>query len=245
MHLRDFDKLLITDQMTDLENNSSINVLRVDFELENNARKAELIKFLPPEWSEFIFFDTDIEVFDDLSLGIEKALFHGFALAPANSYLLEQYSSFDKIMILEGIEPKGQLQYNSGLFFFSTAYPGVKEVLKLWLDLCRKYSGRSGAWKGDQPYLNLAFEISKFAPYCLSPNYNYRPSRSRIQGKIRVWHSWRPAPANINEQYRKWRTFDFRSGAFKLVDSPNSIRKGFRRFSRRIKKLVPRIRHSL
>ena len=156
--------------MTDIGNVSGLRVLRVDFELNNNARKAELIKFLPPDWSEFIFFDTDIEVLDDLSLGLEKALFHGFALAPANGYLFEQYGAFDKVMLLEGIEPKGQLQYNSGLFFFSTAYPGVENILRLWLDLCRKYSSRSVCWKGDQPYLNLVFEISKFAPSCLSRN---------------------------------------------------------------------------
>ena len=49
VHLRDFDKLLITDRMTDIGNVSELRVLRVEFELNNNARKAEPIKFLPPD----------------------------------------------------------------------------------------------------------------------------------------------------------------------------------------------------
>jgi len=223
-HLREFDKLLITDRETPVDTNDEISLLRVDFELVNNARKAEISRHLPQRWTNFILLDSDTVVLGDLALGVEKALRHGIAMAPANTYLLEQYPRVETVMQREGIQPRGQIQYNAGVVFFSTSYPGVKAVLDLWLQLCKRYSEAKYAWSGDQPYLNLALELSEFSTYCLSRNYNYRPSSIPIQGIVRVWHSTDTVPGNINSEPSKWRRFNSRLGVFENMRSPKSSR---------------------
>jgi len=52
-------------------------------------------------------------------------------------------------MKLEGVDCKGQLQYNTGVIFFKNT-PVVKSIFMRWMELALKYQQ---AFKNDQPFL--------------------------------------------------------------------------------------------
>jgi len=108
---------------------------------------------------------------------------------------LDRFKDFYEIMELEGVEPRGQLLYNSGVVFFSTD-PAVLQVWRLSEALARKYP--EAPWS-DQPYLTLALEMLGVNPYTLSTGYNHRAFGELISGVIRIWHSYKPVPYNVND----------------------------------------------
>jgi hypothetical protein len=91
----------------------------------------------------------------------------------------------------EGVAPRGQMIYNSGVVFFDATRPGVRAVFRLARELAAK--DPAGAWS-DQPYITLAMELTGFNPYTLSPSYNHRAFGELISGSIRIWHSPAPVP---------------------------------------------------
>ncbi len=111
-------------------------------------------------------------------------------------------------MISEGITPKGQMQYNSGVIFFSFRDEVVR-VFKKWNELAEKYKLR---W--DQPLLTLAMELLDFRPYVLSLNYNYRGMGVPIIGNVRIWHTPHEPPAELNDQPGWWPMRYFVNGKF-------------------------------
>jgi len=163
-------------------------------------------------------------VVGDVSLGIEKAEKHGFALVQANSYLLDDFKKFHKVMEEEGVEPRGLPQLNSGVVFFSTRHNYVGKVLAEWRRLCKQYSGLDWTWSGDQPYLNLALELHGVVPYTLTRNYNYRPKRDPVFGPVKVWHSNSPPPENLNVQRNNWRRYDAKGKTMVSVLDDRSLR---------------------
>jgi hypothetical protein len=194
--LPDYPLFLVTDEHTQVDGfDNRLHVIRTVFELDGKARKCELGKHLPEGLDSILFLDVDTRILDDISLGFEKAEKYGIAMAQAAHYSLDHFKNFSRIMVLEGIKPRGQLLYNSGVIFFSLT-PCVREVFELWTKLGVKYP--DAPW-GDQTYLTLAMELLDFVPYTLSTGYNHRAFGELISGEIRIWHSFKPVPENVND----------------------------------------------
>jgi len=193
--LPDYPIFLITDQETNTDPlPESVQVKRVEFALEGKVRKCDLVNHLPEGFDTLLFLDVDTRVLGDISLGFEKAGIHGIAMAQAAHYSLPSFWNFSQVMVAEGIIPKEQLLYNSGVVFFSTR-DDVLEVFRLSETLSKKHS--ESPW-GDQTYLSLAMEILNFNPYTLSSSYNHRAFGELIFGDIRIWHSYKQVPENVN-----------------------------------------------
>ena len=172
---------------------SDVKIVRSDFQLSGKARKLELFTRMPQEIKTALILDADTRVIDDISFGFEKAEQHGLAIAPAPHYSLADFRSFREAMQNEGVTPRGQMIYNSGVVFFAPHHAEVRAVFEKALALAQKYRDRE--WS-DQTYLSLATELQKFNPFTLSPSFNYRGFGELISGSIRVWHSYEPLPPN-------------------------------------------------
>jgi hypothetical protein len=192
----DYPIYLLTDKITSIQNLEHLSkVIRIDFELDWKTRKAEMVRCFPEQEHTLLFLDTDTRLLGDISLGFDMAEKHGIAMAQAAHYSLEHFKDFAKIMKLEDLKPRGQLLYNSGVIFFHLN-PKVREVFRKFRKLALKYP--DAPW-GDQTYLTLAMELQGFNPYTLSTGYNHRAMGEMISGEIRIWHSRKPIPKNVNE----------------------------------------------
>lgn len=198
--LPDYPIFLITDHDTPFDH-PKVTVRRVDFKLmglKGHARCGELWDHIPPEFDTYLYLDVDTRILGDISLGFEKAEQCGMALAQAAHYSLEHFRAYSEVMIAEGVEPKGQLIYGAGVIFFART-PHVEKVMREYRRLCAQYSDTPEARWGDQPHLSLAMELHKLNPYTLSTGFNHRAFGEWISGEIRVWHSYKPVPDNVNE----------------------------------------------
>jgi hypothetical protein len=190
--------VLITDRETDTAALAShVRVIRRDFALHGKDRKAEALAALPAEFETVLFLDADTRVLDDISLGFDQAELHGIAMAPAPHYSLGDFASFGQVMLREGVPPRGQMIYNSGVIFLAANREDVRAVFALMAALARK-DENDARWS-DQPYLTLAMEMLGFNPYTLSPSFNHRAFGELISGTIRIWHSMDPVPAGAAE----------------------------------------------
>lgn len=185
---------LITDKETDTSQlPGNINIVETEFTISGNRRKNALVRDLPAGLSTVLFLDVDTIVLDDISLGFDMAEKFGIAMAPAPHYSLGDFRNFKEIMKSEGIKPRGQIVYNSGVIFLSLKHAKVRPIFDTALSLAEKYAGTP--W-GDQPFLSLAMELQEFHPYALSPSFNYRAFGELASGNIRIWHSYQPVPDN-------------------------------------------------
>ncbi len=180
-------------------------VVIAEFALTSYLRKCELYRLLPAQYDTFLFLDVDTQVIGDISLGFEKVSKYGIAMAQAPRYSLERFQGFDAIMRAAGVTPRGQLQFNSGVIFFHRR-PDVEAVLLKWESLAHEYGGPNGEFAelskvfGDQPYLTLAMEVLGFNPYVLSTAFNHRAKGELIDGDVRIWHSYKAIPADLNAE---------------------------------------------
>lgn len=185
---------LMTDPETDVAKlGREVEVVRHEFQLSGKARKTELFTRLPEEIEAALVLDADTRVIDDVSLGFDQAEKHGIAIVPAPHYSLADFRSFGEVMLKEGVTPRGQMIYNSGVVFCAPHRADVRALFERALKLAQKYRDRE--WS-DQTYLSLALELENFNPYALSPSFNYRGFGELISGSIRVWHSYEPLPRN-------------------------------------------------
>jgi hypothetical protein len=190
--LPSYPVLVVTDPDTDTTAlPAGVSVVRHDFKLRGKDRKLEAFAALPEGLKTALFLDTDTRVLDDISLGFEKAERHGIAMAAAPHYSLGDFRTFREVMQREGIDPLGQMIYNSGVMFFAWDRPDVRAVFALALELAQK--DPLARWS-DQPYITLAMEMTHFNPYTLSPSFNHRAFGELISGSIRIWHSNDPVP---------------------------------------------------
>ena len=194
-----YDLFIVTDQTTEISN-PKLNIIRADFETDGLLRKTELINYLPEGYNVFLFLDSDTVVLEDISLGFEKARKHGIAIAPAPHYSLDYFFGFGKIMKNEHMQTLGQLHYNTGVIFFNTK-ENTLSVFKKWKTLAKKYQK---VRQNDQPFFSMALEQLEFNPYTLSISYNYRGYGDAISGKVRIWHSHKPMPKDINQFKLVW-----------------------------------------
>lgn len=200
-HIRHYDKILITDEKSDVTSLKSLvtNVVRADFRLNGLLRKTEIAGHLPIGYKGYLLLDSDTIVIGNISLGFEMADLHGVAIAPAPHYSLDVFLKFGRIMEMEMLQPMGQLQYNTGVIFFNTSEK-VHSLFRKWEELAMKYQDPAN----DQPFFTLAMETTGFNPYTLSISYNYRGVGDAISGDVRIWHSHGSMPDNINEYDFPW-----------------------------------------
>ena len=199
--LPDYPIFLITDHDTPIPApHPRVTVRRVDFKLmglKGHARCGELWDHIPPEFDTYLYLDVDTRILGDISLGFDKAEQHSMALAQAAHYSLEHFRNYSEVMIAEGVEPRGQLIYGAGVIFFARN-THVEKVMREYRRLCAQYSDTPEARWGDQPHLSLAMELHGINPYTLSTGFNHRAFGEWISGEIRVWHSYKPVPENVN-----------------------------------------------
>jgi len=177
--LPEYPVFLITDSATNVSGlSANITVVPHDCELSGKARKTELFTCLPEQIQTALILDADTRVIDDVSLGFEKAERHGIAMVPAPHYSLADFRDFRQVMLTEGVMPRGQIIYKSGVIFCTPHRPDVRAVFDLTLALAQKYRDRE--WS-DQTYLSLAMEMQAFNPCTLSPSFNYRGFGELIQ----------------------------------------------------------------
>jgi hypothetical protein len=194
--LPDYPLFLMTDEASKIDNlPKTVEVLRSDSKLSGKARKTEFFNRVPEQIETVLLLDADTRVIDDVDLGFEKAEKHGLALVPAPHYSLADFREFREVMLNEGVTPRGQMIYNSGVMLYTPQRPEVRSVFDLTLKFAQKYSER--VWS-DQTYLSLAIEILGFNPHCLSPSFNYRGFGELVSGSIRIWHSYEPLPKNAS-----------------------------------------------
>jgi lipopolysaccharide biosynthesis glycosyltransferase len=231
-----YDKFLITEKQYQDVQLPNVKVIGVNFETKEFLRKAELYNYLPQNYDSYVFLDTDIQVLGDISFGFEKAEMNGIAVSPESHYCLDRYFNFGKIMKREKLSCSGQLQYNTGVIFFSRSKK-VKDVFDLWFKFAKRYFKD---FNNDQPYFTMAMEACSFNPYTLSINYNYRGTGEQISGDVRIWHSHYKIPKNINEDVNLW---PMRSVLYDKLTSPKrskwlEINHNIREFYRRYKKTL-------
>lgn len=191
--LPDYPVYLITDRTTAVDTlPPGVTVVRHDFRFHGKLAKIELLDALPPEIGIALFLDVDTRVLGDISLGFEKAGIHGLAMAPAPHYSLEHFRNFGTVMDREGVPRRGQLCYNSGVMFFDSRSADVRAIFRLAAEVASR--DEATPW-GDQTYISLAMEMLGFNPYTLSIAFNHRGFGELVSGPVRIWHSYKAAPA--------------------------------------------------
>lgn len=164
--------------------------------------KSEVGRLLPKDYDTFLLLDSDTHVLMDVSFGFESAELHGIAAAMASHYSLEHFWGFDRVLAQVDFPSVDTLQYNTGALFLARR-DDVWAVLDAWHDLCATL-GMSQRFPSDQPFFTLAMERLDFNPYTLSRAYNYRDSGEPVSGYVRIWHSRRPPPADVNVFDKPW-----------------------------------------
>lgn len=233
--IHQYDIFLITDQTTPVDENAELftKIIRTDFEHAGLLRKTELTHFIPAGYHAYLFLDSDIIVLEDISLGFEKAKQFMMALSPSPHYSLNDFWNFDSVMKEENIPLKGQLQYNSGVIFFTNTSK-VKEIFKRWNQLAKKHQ-----FHNDQPLLTMAMEQADFNPYTLSPSYNCRGFGELLCGKVYLWHSHLPMPEKINDFETPWPPRRIIGGRIEYFAERTSIKKIIlSRFKKNFRKLL-------
>ena len=199
------DRILITDAEGATyanDNPAFTSIVQTQLIHANNLDKSRLIDLLPDGYDTFLYLDTDTKIVGDVSLGFAKAERHGIAMAPAPNYNLPEFFNFARIMRELGVEPAGQMMFNTGVIFFQLT-AAVRQVLERWRDLCASV-GAKNDFPRDQPFLNLALEQCGVTPYVLSPLYNYRGLGEYAVGNIRIWHSHFAPPPDLNDFENAW-----------------------------------------
>lgn len=183
--------------VTDSKNFSleGLKTLYFCFEEQGFFRKAEVFAagLFPPD-SIVLFLDTDTCVLDDVEMGFAAASRHGLALAPAPTYLLDEYRATADVLTAESVDPAGQLLFNSGVIFFKNGSANAA-LFSHWLEICHRHSK---ILKGDQEALTIAMEKMHLNPYVLSKSYNLRGIFEPVIGRTRIWHDRLPPPKNLN-----------------------------------------------
>lgn len=207
--------ILITDEATRAaadQTEAFDHVITAQFDQGHRGllAKSEMWNWLPDAYDSFLFLDTDTHVLKDIEYGFERAEQYGMAIVPAAHYCLDHFWEFGQVMDEEGVEKKGQLQYNTGVIFF-TRTSAVQQVFERWKNLAVEYAH---IHHNDQPYLTLAMDQLDFRPYPLSPNYNYRGMGVPIIGEVRIWHTPHEPPDDLNDQPGWWPMRYFVNGRF-------------------------------
>lgn len=159
--------------------------------------KAAMFELSPFE--ETLFLDLDTVVLGCLDFGFQKAQQFGLALAICESPWARRYRH-----VFYGDE----IEYNTGVIFFNKK---AKDVFDAWRELSISVNSEAfgvsfdsgeiyNMTANDQASFALAIERTKFNPFVLPMNWNFRPMWHRsFCGPIKVWHDYADPPPFFEE----------------------------------------------
>jgi hypothetical protein len=173
-------------------------IIKVDAPSEDPGslnKKAAMFDLSP--FDETLFLDLDTVVLGRLDFGFEKAAQHGMALAICEAPWGRRYPK-----IFQG----DQVEYNTGVIFF-TKQPKI--VFDQWKALAGSIdssiilvnNGQIATMPAnDQGSFALAVEKTKFNPFVLPLNWNFRPIwHKSFFGPIKIWHDYSDPPPIFDE----------------------------------------------
>lgn len=157
--------------------------------------KSQMMDMSP--FYETLFLDIDTVVMGNLDFGFIKAQQFGLALCVCEAPWARRYRN-----IFLGDE----IEYNTGVMFFSKASAIVFEEWKKLAKICdssMELVNQGEVRKmeaNDQGSFALAIEKTGFNPFVLPLNWNFRPMWQRsFFGPIKVWHDYADPPPFFEE----------------------------------------------
>ena len=145
-----------------------------------------------------IYLDADTIVMGPLDYAFEKAVQFGLACCICECPWAQRYNGLRQM--------EGLVEYNTGVLFFTQE---ATPVMYMWERLARVVDSSAryidnGVEKtmehNDQAAFARAVEITRFNPYVLPLNWNFRPKWHRsFFGPIRIWHDVAVPPAEISD----------------------------------------------
>jgi hypothetical protein len=148
--------------------------------------KATMFDISPFE--ETLFLDADTVVLDRLDFGFERAAQFGLACCICECPWARRFGGVSGEVV----------EYNTGVLFFTRAAQPVFDSWRHWaarLDSSVRYIGRSGGMEmmlaNDQASFAQAIAETRFNPYVLPLNWNFRPSwQHTFFGPLKIWHDY-------------------------------------------------------
>jgi hypothetical protein len=142
-------------------------------------------------FDETLYLDIDTVVMDRLDYGFERAARHALACCICESPWARRHA---------GLRDEGDLvEYNTGVLFFTRA---AEKVFRRWAELSplidasvrliRRSDGQPVEQQyDDQAAFSKAVDDTRFVPFVLPLNYNFRPRWvSVLWGPVKVWHDY-------------------------------------------------------
>jgi hypothetical protein len=158
-------------------------------------KKAAMLDLSP--FDETLFLDLDTVVLGRLDFGFEKAAQHGLAIAICEAPWGRRYPK-----IFQG----DQIEYNTGVVFFTKQAQIVFDQWKLLADsidssIIFVNDGQIATMpSNDQGSFALAVDKTKFNPFVLPLNWNFRPIwHKSFFGPIKIWHDYSDPPPIFDE----------------------------------------------
>ncbi|WP_353432455.1 hypothetical protein [Polynucleobacter sp. MWH-UH23A] len=158
-------------------------------------QKAKMFDLSP--FGETLFLDIDTVVLGRLDFGFKKAQQFGLAVSICESPWARRYPK-----IFSGDE----IEYNTGVIFFNR---DSKVVFDCWKELSTTIDssilavneqGVGTMPANDQGSFALAIEQTRFNPFVLPLNWNFRPQWYRsFFGPIKIWHDYSNPPLSFSE----------------------------------------------
>ncbi|MBS0192107.1 MAG: hypothetical protein U0573_13860 [Phycisphaerales bacterium] len=151
--------------------------------------KVDMFEFSPFE--ETLYLDADTVVLDKLDFAFEKAAAHGLACSICECPWARRYDGILGDMV----------EYNSGVLFFSRKAAPVfehwKKVIKTVGASTRVRQGNQVlvAPNNDQASFAVAVDETRFVPFVLPCNWNFRPRWMKtFFGPLKIWHDYEDVP---------------------------------------------------
>jgi len=157
--------------------------------------KSRMLELSPFE--ETLFLDADTVVLGRLDFAFQKAEQFGLACAICECPWAKRYAGIDGDLI----------EYNTGVLFFTRK---AKPIFERWNRLSSQVDSSIKFYDNerrlitmpynDQAAFSLAIDESKFNPFVLPLNWNFRPLWQRsFFGPIKVWHNYADVPAFFHD----------------------------------------------
>lgn len=156
--------------------------------------KAAMCDLTP--YDETLFLDADTVVMGKLDFGFEKAAKHGMAVCICEAPWARRYACCSGDMV----------EYNCGIIFFTRAARPVFDrwqILNRTVDSSILFHAADGVKRmplNDQAGFALAVEQTRFNPYVLPMNWNFRPKWHKTWfGPIKIFHDYGDVPLSFAE----------------------------------------------
>jgi hypothetical protein len=173
-----------------------IKIDAAEGDVSSLIEKTKIFDLSP--FDETLFLDIDTVVMGNLDFGFNKASEYGLAICICEAPWARRYKN-----IFVGDE----IEYNTGVIFFNKE---AKIVFDEWKKLgsyvnssIYGYSEAVGNYvspANDQGSFALAIEKTKFNPFILPLNWNFRPIwHKSFFGPIKIWHDYTDPPSIIAE----------------------------------------------